>query len=197
MLHLWCLNLCHSPAKAPAAPRAHVSPPFPPRHRWERNTNARGPWSAAPLLLLPPQYPFSHIYTTLCLPPSIPVCSLPRTAKDILPSEIRTISADTTWQRPLSRLWRPPCHIQDLNVYVWLTVAELVMCWQESHPYLSFSISYRAEARNVWGIHCLKPVVLVRLQIWYKRPRLKSRGLRHSKLDFFSKICREQCDCLI
>lgn len=35
----------------------------------------------------------------LCLPLPIPGCSPPRTAKDIFQSEIRMISADTTWQR--------------------------------------------------------------------------------------------------
>lgn len=67
---------------------------------------------------------FSHIYTTLCLPPSIPDCSPPRTAKDILPRAIRVISADTTWQR--SR--RPPAGVTGaatlrlrlLNAYVGL-----------------------------------------------------------------------------
>ncbi|KAM3624947.1 uncharacterized protein V6R79_004075 [Siganus canaliculatus] len=51
-------------------------------------------------------YPSPHICTSLCLPPSIPDCSPPRTAKDILLSEIRVISADTTWQPVHSCLWR-------------------------------------------------------------------------------------------
>lgn len=45
----------------------------------------------------------------LRLPPSAPPCSLSRTAKDILPSEIRMIPGDTTRLCPLSRPWRPPC----------------------------------------------------------------------------------------
>lgn len=76
------------------------------------------------LLLLPLLYPFSRIYTALSLPPSIPDCFLPRTAKDILLSEIRVTSADTTWRCSRSRLWWPPCrrcrrsHTEALNAYV-------------------------------------------------------------------------------
>ncbi|CAJ1049055.1 Hypothetical predicted protein [Xyrichtys novacula] len=58
-----------------AVPEAQPPPPPPP-------TSSSSPSSP------------SSSYATLCLPPSIPDCSPPRTAKDILLSEIRVISAD-------------------------------------------------------------------------------------------------------
>lgn len=119
-------------------------------------------------LLLPWLYPHSHIPTTLCLPPSIPDYSPPRTAKDILQGEIRVISANPIWQCFHGRLGSVPLepHWDWDFEYICLTccrVASHVSHWKINHQPCCIS----------------KREALVMLQIYYVWPRLRNQGPQH------------------
>lgn len=86
----------------------------------------------------PTPHPYSNFFTTSlspnplsALPFSIPDCFPPRTAKDILQSEIRVISVDSNTAAGHASArgccWRSHTEIETLNAYIWLAVTALVM----------------------------------------------------------------------
>ena len=197
-LHLWFLHRFHSPAKAPAVLCSRVSPPFPPRHRWERNTNACTPWSPAPpplflLLLLPLPLPHLHHPLPASLHPWLLSSkdsqrhSPERDESDFSRHNMvaldRRCQSKPRWDRAFE------CIMFDLRWCVAL----------ESHPYLSFFISDREGEAAMSTEHSdSKPEELVLWQIWYIWPRLRGQSpaaWMMNEWDLISIVCKDAVWC--